>query len=83
MIHNNILLKKMILLTLFCSNYYFSHVISGKLYDGSKLDIWNCGTILYALLCGTIPFDDENIPILFRKIKVHIDDDNNIFNYYY
>lgn len=26
--------------------------------------------ILYALLCGTLPFDDENIPNLFKKIKV-------------
>ena len=25
--------------------------------------------ILYALLCGSLPFDDENIPNLFRKIK--------------
>ncbi len=25
--------------------------------------------ILYALLCGSLPFDDENIRALFRKIK--------------
>jgi 5'-AMP-activated protein kinase, catalytic alpha subunit len=25
--------------------------------------------ILYALLCGTLPFDDESIPNLFKKIK--------------
>jgi len=25
--------------------------------------------ILYALLCGSLPFDDENIPNLFKKIK--------------
>lgn len=25
--------------------------------------------ILYALLCGTLPFDDEHVPTLFRKIK--------------
>ena len=25
--------------------------------------------ILYALLCGTLPFDDEHVPSLFRKIK--------------
>jgi hypothetical protein len=24
--------------------------------------------ILYALLCGSLPFDDENIPNLFKKI---------------
>ena len=25
--------------------------------------------ILYALLCGTLPFDDESIPNLFKEIK--------------
>lgn len=44
-------------------------VISGKLYAGPEVDIWSCGVILYALLCGTLPFDDEHVPTLFRKIK--------------
>ena len=46
-------------------------MISGKLYSGPEVDVWSCGVILYALLCGSLPFDDENIPNLFRKIKVH------------
>ncbi|CAH2044958.1 unnamed protein product [Thlaspi arvense] len=48
---------------------FFQQVISGKLYAGPEVDVWSCGVILYALLCGTLPFDDENIPNLFKKIK--------------
>ena len=50
-------------------NYAAPEVISGRLYAGPEIDIWSCGVILYALLCGRLPFDDENIPALFRKIK--------------
>lgn len=44
-------------------------VISGNLYAGAEVDLWSCGVILYALLCGSLPFDDQSIPNLFKKIK--------------
>ncbi|XQJ28765.1 5'-AMP-activated protein kinase catalytic subunit alpha, putative [Leishmania guyanensis] len=50
-------------------NYAAPEVISGKLYFGPEVDVWSCGVILYALLCGCLPFDEDSIPLLFSKIK--------------
>ena len=38
-------------------------------YQGSACDIWSCGVILYALLTGHLPFDDENIRQLLKKVR--------------
>ncbi|VAH85274.1 unnamed protein product [Triticum turgidum subsp. durum] len=51
-------------------NYAAPELISGNLYAGPEVDVWSCGVILYALLCGKVPFEDDNIPKLFKKIKV-------------
>jgi len=50
-------------------NYAAPEVICGKLYAGPEVDVWSSGVILYALLCGTLPFDDDNTNKLFQKIK--------------
>ncbi|TYG92204.1 hypothetical protein ES288_A11G012100v1, partial [Gossypium darwinii] len=31
-----------------------------------------CGVISYALLCGTLPFEDDNFPNLYKKIKAGV-----------
>lgn len=49
-------------------HYAAPEVVSGTLYKGSSADIWSCGIILFAMLTGNLPFDDEDIPTLLSKI---------------
>lgn len=43
-------------------------MIAGKKYTPIKVDIWSCGIILYALICGYLPFEDSNTSNLYKKI---------------
>ena len=49
-------------------SYAAPEIIKGLPYDGFKTDIWCCGIILYAMVCGYLPFEGENNKILFKNI---------------
>ncbi|KAI4379331.1 hypothetical protein MLD38_005645 [Melastoma candidum] len=48
--------------------YVAPEVICRKGYDGAKADLWSCGVILFVLLAGYLPFQDDNIMAMYRKI---------------
>ena len=48
--------------------YAAPEMIEGKKYSGAKVDMWSTGVILYALLCGFLPFEDPNTAQLYKKI---------------
>ncbi|GAV98684.1 snf 1 [Lentinula edodes] len=50
-------------------NYAAPEVIRGAVYAGPEIDVWSSGVILYVMLCGRLPFEDEDVQVLFQKIS--------------
>lgn len=48
--------------------YAAPEMLEGNKYD-TGVDIWSCGIILYAMVCGYLPFEDKNNDVLYKKIK--------------
>ena len=48
--------------------YASPEMVSGNKYNGFNIDIWAIGIILFAMLCGYLPFEDDDNDILFQKI---------------
>eukprot|EP00929_Paragymnodinium_shiwhaense_P079133 TRINITY_DN41144_c0_g2_i3.p1 TRINITY_DN41144_c0_g2~~TRINITY_DN41144_c0_g2_i3.p1 ORF type:complete len:554 (-),score=95.47 TRINITY_DN41144_c0_g2_i3:6-1667(-) len=48
--------------------YASPEMIAGSRYVPSGCDIWSCGVIIFAVICGYLPFEDQNTNELYRKI---------------
>lgn len=59
------------LLNTCCGSLYFAapELLLGQRYYGPEVDVWSLGVVLYVMLCGKVPFDDESVYVLQGKIK--------------
>lgn len=48
--------------------YAAPEMLLGKPYNGLNVDIWSCGIILFAMICGYLPFEEKNNELLYKKI---------------
>ena len=48
--------------------YAAPEMISGKMYKGGGIDIWSVGVVLFAMICGYLPFHEETNKETYKKI---------------
>ncbi len=49
-------------------DYISPEMLDGDIYT-NRVDMWALGIIMYAMLCGQMPFVDENRAKMYHKIK--------------
>ncbi|KAL4101894.1 hypothetical protein PRIC1_005642 [Phytophthora ramorum] len=48
--------------------YAAPEMIQGRMYHGPVADMWSLGVVLFAMVCGFLPFEDSNTNLLYKKI---------------
>jgi len=49
-------------------HYAAPEICGGKEYTGPEVDLWSCGVILYAMVCGALPFSGSDEWNVYQKI---------------
>ena len=49
--------------------YAAPEMISGKMYKGGGIDIWSVGVVLFAMICGYLPFHEETNKETYKQIS--------------
>lgn len=49
--------------------YMAPEILSGKLYDPRKSDVWSLGITFYSLITGRLPWDTRNVKQMTNQIK--------------
>ena len=50
--------------------YASPEMLSGHSYKGTTTDLWSAGIVLYSMLVGALPFDDQELSKLYEQIKI-------------
>lgn len=50
-------------------HYAAPELLRHQFYKGSAVDIWSMGVILFAMLAGRLPFDDDDMGVMLAKAK--------------
>ena len=49
-------------------SYAAPEMLTGEKYRAPPVDIWSAGIVLYAMICGYLPFEDDDNDALYDKI---------------
>ena len=51
-------------------SYAAPEMLQGHKYRPQPVDIWSSGIVLFAMICGYLPFEDVNNDLLYKKICI-------------